>query len=232
MNLQEVLAFLRLDGSERDQLRQYAEMLEEDVGRKVLVAEELLGDTKSLNGLCVWDKKKAFICKHKHDVSFEVISRVFENPPPKGCEIIDPDGIDSSGEYDEIWVRVNKNRYIVIKYEEEGSLIRLISAWKANATRRIGNSVEFEAVFVPIRLYSSVRAQYDSRGNVVQEPDVNVVRWCELYTLFLDGLLSAEDTLFFLMMELDLSEKHASGFVEDWQQEKNTNYLSRQMGKL
>jgi hypothetical protein len=80
-----------LDPSRQKDLRVYASELEAGNFAK---PKELAEDAVSANGKCEWDKKKAFINRYKHGISFESVSLAFSDPPPKGFEILYDDPND------------------------------------------------------------------------------------------------------------------------------------------
>jgi uncharacterized DUF497 family protein len=65
--------------------------------------EELRGDAVSANGQCEWDKKKAFINRYKHGVTFEEASVAFEDSLAPGYGIIYDDPTDNGSGLDSFW---------------------------------------------------------------------------------------------------------------------------------
>ena len=227
MTLEEVFERMGFVGSHEDQCRQYARILDERENN-IFIADELLGDQKSKNGLCIWDRKKAFINKYKHGVKFETISRAFEVPPPSGCELFNSEANSNSREGEEVYLRVAPFRYIAIVVKVEGSLIRIISARKTSAKVR-KSSVAPEYATMSEKLFSSFIKAHDGEGGFTNSPDENVLFWASICCSFKDGNMSPEDAFFLLTLGLDLTEKHAEDFIEDWNIERGGKHLNKMM---
>ena len=223
MNLEETFDFLGLTGSYEEKYRQYAKLL--DSGQKnIPIADELLGEEISKNGLCVWHKLKAFKNRYKHGVKFETLSRAFEVPPPQGCELLASVPNSTGREDEEVYLRVTPNQYIAIVVRVEGSLIRIITARKTKAMYT-KNSAVLDYSPDSTELFRSFIKAHDGNGNFTNSPGEDVVFWAGIYSSYVDRKISAEDAMFLLTLGLDLSEKHASDFIEDWQVEMGTKYL-------
>ena len=227
MTIKGAIKHLELSGTEKEKLEKYARKLE-GKEKNVPIAVELRGPGFSSNGLCEWDKLKEFINWHKHGVSFEVVSKVFEKPFPKGYSV-ERTTTDKKTGNKELWIRISSVLYLVIILHEEGSLIKLISADKLTIPRAIkresrGLQGSFRTGFrapAKVDIFSSLRKLYGKEGGWLGvKPDAVVVRLSEIRGFFQDGVFSSKDTLIRLGLELDMTEKEAKGFIEEWQQEK------------
>ena len=232
MNLQEVFNFLGISGNYHQQCEQYAELL--DSGQKnVPVADELVGDAYSSNGKCVWHKKKAFINQYKHGVSFELISRVFEDPLPDGYRILDevPD-TTSAEDRDRVLAVIPPNHYVVVKLDVKGNLVRLITAQNVDhrMAKRFMNQGLVQSSKSVIR---SILFMYDDNGNEIEPLPANLLRFFRVHDLFVSGEFSFDDAMNVLIFGLDMFEDDAITFMESWQHEKkNIDYLAGQMSRL
>ena len=232
MNLQEVLIQLRLEGSYADQCKQYAEML--DSGEVTLLADELKGDEVSKNKCCEWDRKKAFINEHKHGVSFEFISRLFEIPIPEGHFMFaDRPDSGSYGENDRVIAKIGKDRYVVIKIDKSSSVTRLISAYvvtRKQFERELSQHLIRSSAKSFIPLYQVFKAE---DGVVVKSKvGCDVTSWLKLYLSFLEGRIDKEDAWVTLVHGFGLSDDEASWFIKEWLADRNIDYLSHLMGNL
>lgn len=226
MDTNAVINHLELDGTEKEKLEQYAEKLDSKE-KGVPIARDLRGKKFSANGLCEWERVKEFINWHKHNVSFEVVSKIFEKPLPKGYSI-EFDTEDKKTGYRELWIRISSDLHLVIVYQKDGSLIKLISADKSSVTRITkrenrglqGNSLKRGPSPARVNIFNSLRKLYGKEGGWLGvKPDAVVVRCGEIHDAFINGVFSSRDTLIRLGLELDMTEKQAYGFVEEWQQE-------------
>ena len=235
MNLQEVFEYLGISGTSDQCNKEYADLLDSRQGG-VPIADELVGDQVSGTELCVWDRKKAFINKYKHGVSFEVVSRAFEEPPPPGYDLVDREANSKGREGTKVYMRISSDRYVVIVIEREGSKIRIISAKKYNR-KKIRSSKgenfvleEFEPTPNPISrsLFKSILRATDDQGVVgVSSDDVAV--WVDVWNKFVEFELSEEEAYNILTLALDLSDKDAQDFIDDWCVEKKASHLNRLM---
>jgi hypothetical protein len=116
------------------------------------VPQELRGDVVSDNGQCEWDKKKAFVNLHKHKISFEEASKVFEPSLPYGYGILydDPsdDGTGLNSPWgldirDKVLARMPNGACYIIKVDREhvhSGRVRLVSV------RPVSEKVVLEAI--------------------------------------------------------------------------------------
>jgi hypothetical protein len=81
-------------------LREFISELE---SANIVPPQELRGDEVSDNGQCEWDKKKAFINLHKHGVSFEEASQIFEETLPHGYGVLYDDPTDNGTGLESFW---------------------------------------------------------------------------------------------------------------------------------
>ncbi len=80
-----------------------------------------------------WDKEKAALNKKKHKVTFEEAATVFGDP----LAAIFDDPVHSQEEQREILIGHSaKNRLLVICFTERGTVVRIISARRANSQER------------------------------------------------------------------------------------------------
>ena len=219
--VEQVLDHLRLSGC--NDREQYAEML--DSGQTDVVPLELCGVEVSHNGLCDWDKKKAFINEHKHKISFEVVSKVFEDPPPRGFQIVD-DGWNSydwnagmDREY--VLAKIASNLYLVIRTQGVGSLIRLISA-------RLVKTHEAEKIVVgnlkqyPGMLTRSIAGMYNDDGTIRQEArlDKTLMNYLMIYSNFCNRRITSVDAKVALTVRFGIPIRNAAGFVDTWKRDR------------
>ncbi len=80
-----------------------------------------------------WDSKKAKLNLKKHGVAFEEASTALSDP--MSITGADPDHSDYEERYVTFGVSA-RNRLLVVSHTEEGKIIRLISARKANKGER------------------------------------------------------------------------------------------------
>ena len=231
MKLKEVLESLRLDGSFDQQCKEYARQLHE--GETNIVAEELIGDDYSSNRICEWDKKKAFINTHVHEVDFEDISRLFEVPPPPGHFIFKdvPDPV-SMGENDKVIAKIGKDRYAVIKIEVVSSKVRLISAFEISR-QEFERQLSQHLIRGNAKILAPINSAFRAEDGVMIKSRVgcDVSHWARLYLSFLEGVIDKEDVVSMLCSD-GLSKDEALWFVNQWQIDKNANYLASLMGKM
>ena len=230
----EVFRYIGLQGNRDQQYKQYAELLDSKQ-KGIPVVKELIGDQVSQNGLCEWDKKKAFINKHKHNVEFETISIVFEEPPPDGCEIVkDIPDPNSGGRNNRVIVFLAPDVFLVITTEGSGGLVRLISAREMSmgqVRRELHQSItsSTDAFWNAIAdsLYS-----YDADGDVVDSVTSNPTadKFFNLCDLFCKGSISEDMVRGVMVYGFGLSYEHAGYVLEHWKnQKKQVDYLASQM---
>lgn len=229
MTIEGVIAYLGLEGDREKQLKEYAERLDDEEKKaKTPIAKELRGRDSSANGLCEWEKVKEFINWQKHKVSFEVVSRIFEKPLPKGYSIEHTTEDKKTG-YKELWIRISSKLHLIIFFQEDGSLIKLISSNKSSVARITkrenrglqGNSLKRGPSPAKVDIFNSLRKLYGKEGGWLGvKPDAVVMRCGEIHDAFIGGVFSSKDTLIRLGLELDMTEKQALGFIEEWQQEE------------
>ena len=228
MYLHEVYEHLGLTGTDAQMAEAYALLL--DSGQKgVPVADELVGDEISSNGLCVWDRKKAFINNYKHKVSFRVISRVFENPPPPGCEIVNEEANTLGRQGNKVYVKISASKYVVITIENAGAEIRLVSAWKA-VRKQAYSGLEIMEEPTSKSLQKALLRSYNDEG-CLEGPfeDERVALFAEVWDTYVESMLSDEDGFFLLNIVLDLPDKDARDYLDEWRIEKGARRLNRLM---
>jgi uncharacterized DUF497 family protein len=80
-----------------------------------------------------WDEDKALANKHKHGVTFDEATTVFENP----LAVIFDDEAHSEAEQREIIVgHSTKNRLLLVCFTERAGAVRIISARRATKQER------------------------------------------------------------------------------------------------
>ena len=241
MVLDEVLAFLKLTGKE-DPLKAYAELLDSE-GKDTPVAIELRGDEVSGNGLYIWDKKKAFINEHKHDIVFQEVSRVFEDPPPPGYVVFAgyPDPIpDPGGVNNRTFAIVPPDECLIIWVQQEGGYIRLISVMQTTKKVLWENMEEGKRVALgqgyivsSSSFWEAYSSYFDSNGNICPESKNRhlVEAYLGLCKSFVEGEVSGEDAVLTLVYGLGMTVIQADALLKSWQHQKNVAYLAKQMGQ-
>jgi uncharacterized DUF497 family protein len=89
-----------MDPDDKREVKEYADAL---LAGDIASPLELRGDTISQNGACEWDKKKAFINKYKHGVTFEQASLAFSENPPPGYGVLYDDPNDDGTGFEAPW---------------------------------------------------------------------------------------------------------------------------------
>jgi len=234
MNLQEVFDYLRLQGSYDSQCRQYADLLDTQQ-KNIPVADELVGIQVSLNGICDWDRKKAFVNLYKHGADFEEISLLFDEPLPDGWILID-DFVDvgSEGENDRVYGFIPPSLFLVIKTQNDGGLVRLISA-RGTTKAALRKDLDRQYVKSSNRIFMAIAACYDDDGNILPQSEDRAFaeKFFDLQEAFWADKVSGDMAFFILVEGFGLSSKHASMFMTDWEhKKKNIDFLADQMGRL
>jgi uncharacterized DUF497 family protein len=237
MNIRETKESLGLDPDSRSDHGVFVEML--DSGKVASLPDELVGLAVSRNKRCQWYKKKAYINRWKHQVSFEFISRLFEDPPPSGFEVLYEEydqrstgmiGENADDERERLLVRIDPRHYVVVKIGQDftrSGLVHLISA-------RLANTKEVEAALRAREVNGSVhRLQavldgseaYDYYGNLPKYHG-DVSKFVSIYSHFMSGdsVSQAVEKLF--NGGFGLSYEEAESVVHDWSFNRNVKYLA------
>jgi hypothetical protein len=170
--VEEAMRFYALDPHSKRRRKQYATGLESG---DFVVPQELRGDEVSVNGQCEWDKKKAFINLHKHGVSFEDASLVFEESPPPGYGILYDDPQDNGFGLESFWgidirdkvvARFGGKGCVIVKVDREhvsSGRVRLISAHlvsEKDVVRAIRDHEINSSVSVVLRVEADTLGRY------------------------------------------------------------------------
>jgi uncharacterized DUF497 family protein len=172
--VEEVMVAYGMNPKTRHGLKTFAlELVSDDVP----TPQELRGDDISKNGQCEWDKKKAFINLHKHGVSFEEASLIFEANPPAGCGVLYDDPSDDGTGLESFWGidirdkvigRLPSGACFIVKIDREhtnSSRVRLVSVRRVSekdVVQAIRNHEANSSVSVVLRVEAA-----DVRKHVV-----------------------------------------------------------------
>jgi uncharacterized DUF497 family protein len=232
---------LKLNPDNRQDHSVFVDMLDKD--RVHPLPDELDGIQYSRNGKCQWYKKKAYVNRWKHGVSFEQVSRLFEDPLPSGYSILyeewDPHSTGVSfGNYDDdrdrLIARIDPRHYVVVKVDPgsvRSGMVHILSARyadpklieKALSNRYAGGSSE---------VFQSVLRDFDNYDYFSNLPRYrgDVTKFAYIYSVFKNGDLSVPDAVARLEVGgFGLTFEQAESIVQDWLRERNVNYLAKLM---
>jgi len=203
--------------------------------QKVPLADELVGDEVSKNGMCKWHKRKAFINLYKHDVAFEYVSVLFGDPPPAGCQVVkDIPDHKSFGENDRVYGVIPPGFFMLIKVKKDGDLTRLISA-KEISKREFRKNINQRCSLSPDRLWKIFSSSLGSQGFVLDVPEEERFIKCFLSMRndFWGGSLSPGLVTLVLSHGFDFSEGNVNLIMNDWKfKKRRVDFMSEQMSKI
>jgi uncharacterized DUF497 family protein len=175
--VEEEMVYYSLDPNSNYWRKRFAENLESG---EVGVPQELLGDDVSANGKCEWDKKKAFINRYKHGVSFDEASLVFAERPPAGYEVLFDDPHDKGSGLDSFWgidirdkmvVRLGGKACAIIKVDRNhvnSKRVRLISVQRVSE-KEVMKALQAHSVNSSVSVVLRIEAAMLRRHLVVSE---------------------------------------------------------------
>jgi hypothetical protein len=207
--------------------------------------EELQGLEVSRNGKCEWFKKKAFITRYKHEIPFEVLSKLFQDPPPPGCGIIFSEPDDHGTERDTTYYRDERSRliakvdahhYVVVMVDKgltRSGLIHLVSAWYAK-TEAVEEAMRQREINGSVHRLQSIFSSMESFDYYASLPKYNgdYAKFAAVFSHFASGddPLKTIDRL--VAGGFGLSYGEAESIVHDWMFERNVDVMWKAMKRL
>jgi uncharacterized DUF497 family protein len=242
MDIAESMGQYGLRRDNREDCRRYAILLEE--GRVKPLPQDLAGLQVSRNRKCQWFKKKAFINQWKHQISFERVSHLFEDPLPPGFEIVyveeDPAGDEKQYEYyqdyrDRMLVKIDPKHYVVVKVDMEhttSGLVHLVSARYAN-TAAVQDALRKRSISGSVQRFRDIlgREDFDYFGSLPRYAG-DVTRFVFVYSSFMNNDISVPDAVDMLETEFGIALQEAESVVQDWLYKRNVKVLSELMRGL
>jgi uncharacterized DUF497 family protein len=243
MDIVEAMAEFGLNRTSREDCKKYASLLEENKVKDL--PDELKGLQVSGNKKCQWFKKKGFINQWKHQISFERISHLFEDPVPAGFEIVyeESDPHSTGEDYthytdrrDRLIAKIDPKHYVVVKIDPSytsSRLVHLVSARYADASA-VAEAMQQKSITGSVKLLQDVLDKSDNFDYFGCLPKYHgdVSRFVSVYSKFMGGDISTVEAADLLGSECGVSALQADSIVHDWLFHRNVDVLAKLTGYI